>query len=233
MVSTGPNIERIRILTPLDLQGIILNYLRNIFSTDVVNGLKWNSDPEFRTVAIEVADKDDQELLNIRPSIFVSIGTIRFDFTAMGADAHGIRPRAAFHDSDTGIKYMSESSKDQILLQSFPVKIAIYSSKTESYQLAYILTKLMMAFRQALEKESNLRTITNFTVSPPSFISNLDGDVYRSEINFVCEFLDCERIIDVAPLIRVSYIETKNQNDTVDKKMWVDEADVFFNDEEE
>lgn len=231
-----PKIEKMRILSPLDLQGIILSYLRNIFSTKVINGLVWSENSENRTIAIEVADKDDPELFNIKPAIFISIGSINFSFTSIGADVHSIKPKAAEIQED-GTKIMSYSSKDQIISQSFPVKIAFYSSKTEAYQLSYITAKLMLAFRQALERESNLRTISNFSVSPPQWIKNLDGDVYRSELNLTCEFLDVERIIDVAPLIKVSYLEVKSKNSETDafdtsKELWVDEADAFFNDED-
>lgn len=232
MVDT--NLERIVIKTPMDLGGLILTFLRRIFSVPngVINGLYWSNDKSKATISIEINDKQNQEKLSVRPSVFVSIGTISVESMAMNGGTMDLRFNAI--SMADGTPKNANPGRNTVLVQNFPVKISLYSSKTECHSLSYKLTKLLFAFRRALEKSSNIHTVQNFTVSPPQFIPQMDGDVYRSEINFSAMFFDYENVPDLTKMLKLLYAEIRvsstglPEDEVVNNEIWIDQKDMLF-----
>lgn len=223
-----PSDNFIVIRSPLDIQGTLLIYLRSLFRARVVNNLYWDPDITKATVHIEVADKITQEKLNLRPAIFLNLGQITISSISGTADTlqHSIKAKLI---DDAGKEQIVPTGRVTTLLLSFPMEVAVYSSKTESYNIAYKLSKLMLAFKQSLERYSNIYQIEQFSITPPQFINGMEAEVYKSTFRFAASFYDVSNIVDVAPLLKHAYLVGTNgsdPNDTANYEidMWADSS---------
>jgi hypothetical protein len=228
---TSRSDKPIIIKTPLDMEGTILVFLRNMFKAEIIPGLKWHPIKAQSQISIEVADKINQETFNAYPALFVSIGSLSFQTVGLGDGIESVIQGVSRVIPEGGVDRAiarQTTAKQTITLQQFPAKITVYSSKTEAYVTAYKVTKLMMSFHGALKNYSNLYDMKNLVLSPPVHRTDIATEIYSCDITFSCSFFDQDILLDVAPFLRQAYITVRtaqsNGTDVTSTEFWLDTA---------
>lgn len=219
------------IKTPLDMEGTILVFLRNMFKAGLIPDLIWHPIKEKSKINIDVADKINQEKFNDYPAIFVSIGSLSFQTVSLGDGFESTLQSVARFlppDADRGM-VQQRTGKQTITLQQFPAKITVYSSKTEAYITAYKITKLMMSFMNALKTYSNLYSMDNLVLSPPVHRTDIATEIYSCDVTATCRFFDQDLVLDVAPFLRQAFITVKTAQstgtDVTSMEFWLDNTE--------
>lgn len=220
--------KQIVITNPLDMEGTILVFLRNMFKNEIFEGLKWSPHENMSQITIDVADRINQEKTSVYPAIFVSTGALSYQTVGL-RDGFEQRMNLIAKTNESGAPKALPTVTQSVTLQQFPVTVSVYSSKTESYKVAYYVTKLILAFKSAILGSSNLHSIESISLGRPTHRPDVGKEIYSCSLGFSCSFFDIDRLPDVAPFLRQAYMTVKvaqaDGNDFTDMQYWLTETD--------
>ena len=122
MTKVTENIDKyIIIRSPLDMEGTLLVFLRNIFKLEIFPGLKWSPHKDQSEITIDVADRINQVKTSDYPAIFVSMGTLSYQTVGLRDGFEQYYNMIARTTPEDRAIVQQPTVKQTVTLQQFPI----------------------------------------------------------------------------------------------------------------
>lgn len=215
----------------VDIERLILTFLRKITTVPLIDNVRWHENPGSRTLDVNLSGNPTASKENPVPGIYLTVGNERYQTLTVDAAA-AYREEAVSLTNEQG-KLEPEwkaPGKTSIILGSAPInlEVRLYGRRPCSI-FSTRLMKVMLLFLENMRGLSNATDIAGLSKSVPQPLPEVT-DAYVSNISFQFQFILLEELPalkDVAHQFVVSIItEVQEEDEALEQNFIIDTKDV-------